>query len=269
VQACLKVITSTCLAHGIEMTCETGKVTDNFSIFVQRYYKQFCEDAIRCMFTCGFVPWRLRKLDSGAWIPEAIPLGTFVWTVERNADHNRSESNNLSKNMWNVENAKRPFKRGRFSTAALSYKIRFIESLGIKEEDVNIYAYVQPMGNHSSFLQSPLAGIVAQYKLILQCLARSEHADEWNTQAKMVCSYHSQANIYSMNEGAPITNDWSVPQNRNGALSDNNLPTEMEQNVYMRDAITEEVVASKKAVHVPTVSTVLVSPFLSFSVYST
>jgi hypothetical protein len=85
-------------------------------------------------------------------------------------------------------------------------------------------------------------------------LARTEYADEWNTQAKMVCSYASTSNMYSMNEGNPITNDWCVPQNRAGVLSDNSMPTEMEQNVYMRDAITEQVVTSKPSLHVPTVS---------------
>jgi hypothetical protein len=206
---------------------------------------------VRSMFTCGFVPWRLRKLDSGAWVPETIPLGTFVWAPERNVQKTSQSQNKMSF----VENTtKRLRKRARFSTEALSYRIRFIEGLGIMEDDVEIYPYIKPMGLHTTSLQSPISGIVGQYKLISRCLARTEYADEWNTQAKMVCSYSSTNNMYTMNEGNPITNDWSVPQNRTGVLSDNNIPTEMEQNVYMRDAITEQVVASKNSPHVPTVS---------------
>jgi hypothetical protein len=231
---------------------ESGKATDKFEAFVQRHYVRFCEDAIRAMFTCGFVPWRLRKLSSGAWIPETIPMGTFVWTAERNAHAPKS----LPKNAMSfVENpTTRPRKRSRESSEALSYKIRFVQGLGILEDDVHIYSYMQPIGSHATSLQSPLAGVVAQYRLISRCLARTEYADEWNTQAKLVCSYSMSHNMYTMNEGNPITNDWSVPQNRTGVLSDNNIPTEMEQNVYMRDAITEQVVGSKKSLHVPTVS---------------
>jgi hypothetical protein len=84
-------------------------------------------------------------------------------------------------------------------------------------------------------------------------MTRAEHADEWNTQGKFVCSYASQNNMYNMNEGNPITNDWSVPQNRLGGVSDADLPTEMEQNVYVRDAVMERVVASKPGSHVPVV----------------
>jgi hypothetical protein len=179
-------------------------------------------------------------LDNGALVPETIPLGTFVWAPERNVQK--------------TPPSPRLRKRARCSTEALSYRIRFVEGLGIMEDDVEIYPYVKPMGCHATSLQSPMSGIVGQYRLISRCLARTEYADEWNTQAKMVCSYSSTSNMYSMNEGNPITNDWSVPQNRTGVLSDNNMPTEMEQNVYMRDAITEQVVASKKSPHVPTVS---------------
>jgi hypothetical protein len=142
----MKVVSSTCLAHGIEIKSESGKPAEKFEAFVQRHYTGFCEDAIRCMFTCGFVPWRLRKLDSGAWIPETIPLGTFVWSAERNTAG--------------------PTKRKRHSTEALSYKIRFVQGLGIKEDDVAIYSYVKPMGLYAASLQSPLSGIVGQCKLI-------------------------------------------------------------------------------------------------------
>jgi hypothetical protein len=206
---------------------------------------------VRSMFTCGFVPWRLRKLDNGALVPETIPLGTFVWAPERNVQKTSLSQNNTSF----VENpTKRRRTRAKCSTEALSYKIRFVEGLGIMEDDVEIYPYVKPMGLHTTSLQSPISGIVGQYRLISRCLARTEYADEWNTQAKMVCSYSSTTNMYNMNEGNPITNDWSVPQNRTGALSDNHIPSEIEQNVYMRDAITEQVVASKNSPHVPTVS---------------
>jgi hypothetical protein len=258
-QACLKVIASTCLAHGIDVECETGQATKKFAAFVQRHYVNFCENAIRCMFTCGFVPWRLRRLESGALIPETIPLGTFVWSAEKNAVANRSKT--ASKNIMSIiENPPKRQRKRPHSTEALAYKIRFVESLGIMEDEVEMYTYVQPMGLHHASLQSPIGGIVSQYRLIAGCLARVEYADEWNTQAKFVCSYASTNSMYAMNEGNPITNDWCVPQNRDGLISDNNLPTEMEQNVYVRDAVMERVMEMKNTSHDPTVS--LSSPSL-------
>jgi hypothetical protein len=131
-QACLKVISSTCMAHGIEIECPTGKATPEYTAFVQRHYVAFCEDAIRCMFTCGFVPWRTRKLANGAVVPETIPLGTFVWSTE--ANHIR-----------NLDTSAR--KKRKTSSTTLSYDIRFVMGLGYPESNVRIYEYLQPMGN--------------------------------------------------------------------------------------------------------------------------
>lgn len=60
-QNCLKVVCSTCLAHGIQVDGTTTSTTDEFQDFIDTNYIRFCEDAIRCMFVCGFVPWILRK----------------------------------------------------------------------------------------------------------------------------------------------------------------------------------------------------------------
>jgi hypothetical protein len=249
-QACLKVVMSTCMAHGIEVLCDSGTATKNYVKFVQEHYMTFCEDAIRCMFMCGFVPWRTRVLPNGAVIPETIPLGTFVWTAERN--DNVGYRSRVAADTSLIDNP--PHKRRNIPcTEALSYKIRFVHSLGIRENDVSIYQYIKPVANpRTNSLQSPLSGIVGQYRHLYRAMARSEYADEWNTQGKLVCSYTSAVSMYNMNEGNPITNDWSVPQNRGGVVSDSNLPTELEQNVYMRDAIMEQVVQSKtESTHKP------------------
>jgi hypothetical protein len=253
-QACLKVVTSTCLAHGIEIECKSGKATQQYIDFVQRYYVSFCEDAIRCMFLCGFVPWRLRQLPTGALVPETIPLGTFVWTNESNRGSQVAtlKDSRLRATMALIDNPPKKRKVSK-STEALSYKIRFIEGIGIKETDVSIYTYVQPVGVRKSSIQSPLSGIISEYRYIYRALARAEYADEWNTQGKLVCSYTSVNNMYNMNEGNPITNDWSVPQNRSGGVTDTNIPTELEQNVFVRDAVMERVVSCKNAPHAPVV----------------
>jgi hypothetical protein len=248
-QACLKVITSTCLSHGIEVECQSGKVTADFVKFVQRHYVPFCEEAIRCMFLCGFVPWRTRVIHSGAVVPETMPIGAFTWVTEPTQCKRKHVKNNSS-----MEFVEPPRKRRNIgqSNEALVYNIRFLRGIGISENDVYIYQYVKPMAQRrGGALQSPLSGIVDEYRHIYRALARAEYADEWNTQAKLICSYTSVNNLYNMNEGNPITNDWSVPQNRSGVVSDSDIPTELEQNVYVRDAVMERVVSSKSASHAP------------------
>lgn len=81
-QACFKVIESTCLARGIEVRIRGKKVSTDFQRFVDRYYLPFAETAIRHFFTLGFVPWRLRRISTGDCVPEAVPLGLFTWSID-------------------------------------------------------------------------------------------------------------------------------------------------------------------------------------------
>lgn len=78
-------------------------------------------------------------------------------------------------------------------------------------------------------------------------------------QAKLICSYNPQKNIYSLPEGNPIVNgaggDVWGPQQRMGLNTDSNLPTEMESNAYVRDSIMETMVGCKPAEHTPVVYT--------------
>lgn len=77
-------------------------------------------------------------------------------------------------------------------------------------------------------------------------------------QAKLICSYNPQKNIYSLPEGNPIVNgagDVWGPQQRMGLNTDSNLPTEMESNAYVRDSIMETMVGVKPTDHRPVVYT--------------
>ena len=80
-QACFKVIESTCLARGIMLRIGGREPSEEFRRFVNRHYLPFAESAIRYFFALGFVPWRLRKLSTGDVVPEAIPLGIFTWSI--------------------------------------------------------------------------------------------------------------------------------------------------------------------------------------------
>lgn len=58
VQACYRVIESTCLSQGIQIRIKGSRPSDAFNRHLCRHYVSFCGSALRSMFTCGFVPWR-------------------------------------------------------------------------------------------------------------------------------------------------------------------------------------------------------------------
>jgi hypothetical protein len=81
IQQCVRVIESACLSRDLECSTLFKTTTSRFQQHLEVYYKPFCRDAIRLFFFCGFVPWRLRTLDSGDKVPEALPIGSFRWSV--------------------------------------------------------------------------------------------------------------------------------------------------------------------------------------------
>lgn len=130
-------------------------------------------------------------------------------------------------------------------------------------QDVEIYEFVCPTYNVSlnsamySTVPSPLSNIIVDYKALREAVLRRNYADAWNTQAKLICSYTSQRNAYHVSEGNPITapNDWDYPQNRLGITTDSNLPSDMEQNAFVRDHLFETMLQGKPVDHKPVVYT--------------
>jgi hypothetical protein len=313
VQHCVRIVQSYCLCRGVTCILNDTPASKEFQReIVDTHYFRFCEAAIRSMFCCGFVPWRLRRLPTGDLVPEVVPLGLFHWSVEVNTDRRqqRHQQTGLTGNLDNDtnkhdlvdtkgkydldgenkpddkndkdENNKKShkrhkrvpciaYKRQRLAlqrqaypidggeSKLLSYKIRFIRACMVREHEVEIYEYIQPnMANTRATVgsaPSPLANLVSDYHNIRQALLRQRYADAWNTQGKFLCTYAPPNANFTLNEGNPITNDWGAPQNRTGLVNDSNLPTDFEQNLYVRDHVTETVVASKDVPHKPVIFT--------------
>lgn len=91
-QHCIKTLQGICLAQGVKLASKgvhdqdpaTKKwdsgATTQFQKHIDKYFVAFCEEAIRCFYVCGFVPWHVRRLAStGDLVPEVLPLGTFTW----------------------------------------------------------------------------------------------------------------------------------------------------------------------------------------------
>lgn len=163
-QECFQMIENMCLSRDIEFTVSGGQPpAADFRAFVNRHYYSFLSNAMRQAQGLGFVVWCLRKCSSGDWVPEVLPFGSFTWAVE-------------------------PDPLGRRS---LRYKVNLV---GIKEVDFTVTEWIQPNFNvnENSILhatvQTPLAHLIEEYRILRETIKRYHHADAWNTTARIVVS---------------------------------------------------------------------------------
>jgi hypothetical protein len=168
-QECLQIIENTCLCRELEFTIGGSgeglfgtQPSKKFKSFINKHWYPFLKSAIKQQHGLGFVVWTIRRLPSGDKIPEVLPLGTFTWSVE-------------------------PDKSGK---ASLKYRIE----LGIEEVPFHVTEWVQPTLNvtENSILhatvQTPLAHLIEEYKILRETMKRHHHADAWNTTARIVVS---------------------------------------------------------------------------------
>ena len=176
VVGCLKIVCGACLSHGIIME----NATQDFQAFIDKYYKAFCEDAIRCMFLCGFVAWRLVKGPKEQTYPEVLPLGGFEWEA-------------------------RPLARNRAS----SYKVNLRAGVSLLDKDIHVYSNTKPMCMPRGILSSPLKGLLRSHGLVTEAENYRSYADMWNSQARLFVSHQDRQNMYKLGESGVVSNGWS------------------------------------------------------------
>ncbi len=160
-QECLQLIENMCLSRELSFTVGGKAPSGEFKRFVNRHYYGFLKNAIRQAHGLGFVVWCVRKLPSGDRVPEVLPLGTFTWTVE-------------------------PCQSG----GLLRYKVQ----MRIKEVPYVITEWRQPSlnVNEGSILhatvQTPLAHLIEEYKILRETIKRHHNAEAWNTSARIIVS---------------------------------------------------------------------------------
>jgi hypothetical protein len=163
-QECLQMIENICLSRELDFTVQDDRVTPSaeFKAFVNRHYPRFLKNAIRQAHGLGFVVWCVRRLPSGDKIPEVLPLGTFTWTVEMDPTH----------------------------SSTLRYKVQLV----VKDVPFHVTEWVQPNFNvnegsilHAT-VQTPLAHLIEEYRILRETTKRYHHADAWNTTARIVVS---------------------------------------------------------------------------------
>ena len=173
---CFNIVESTCLAQGLFCKIGGERCGEGFQKFLDRHYVPFCRQAVRAMFTYGFVPWTVRRLESGDRIPEILCNGTFHWFTEvpprdAGAVHQQRLRGNVS------------------------YRVQITAPLDVKDGEVEIYPHTPPSLDVSvnsmlyATVPSPLAHVLIDYKNLRQAQIRRSHADAWNTTAKLICSF--------------------------------------------------------------------------------
>ena len=188
-QQCFKVIESTCLSQGI--TCQINGVdcSRKFQKHLDLHYIPFLKESVRAMIIYGFVPWRLRRLQSGDSVPEVLPAGTFDWHTELGPTQRRDARYGY------FGQGKRKQPTGRDDdTRLVVYRVQ-PTSGDVREEDVNVYMYALPGLNVaansmlSATVPSPLAHILTEYKNMRNAQIRRSYADAWNTTAHIISTF--------------------------------------------------------------------------------
>ena len=195
-QLCFKIIESTCLSQGIACRVNGAPCTPRFQKHVDLHYATFLKESLRAMVMYGFVPWRLRRLQSGDAIPEVLPAGTFDWNTELGPNE---EAKGYHTQSWSWTKRERSGPRGDDDDSRLIV-YRVTPTVGsLKREDVHVYIYASPAFNVSTnsvmtaTVPSPIAHVLTDYKNLRSAQLRRSYADSWNTTAHIISTFKPNA----------------------------------------------------------------------------
>lgn len=184
-QQCFRTMEGVLFAHELQCEIKFQKVNEAFSTHIQKYYVEFARNALRLIYFCGFVPWRVRTLPSGDKVPETLPIGSFQWNI-RVTDR--------------VEAKEKPL---------LQYEITNCTcSIDIKE--IKIFQAFPPVFTRS-FHQctSPLTFAVRIYKDYLASRNRVVAVHDWNAMPHLVVESAQKVRINSAPEARVIGSNYA------------------------------------------------------------
>jgi hypothetical protein len=217
-----------------------------FMRFAQDHYVPFCKEAIKAMYTYGFIPWHFRLLRSGDSVPAVLPAGTFTWSIIQNGGANMDCD------------------YGDDVTKILLYDIKLLNTGNdIRREDVFIFETTPPTWNIAqgsrirSSYPSPLSHIIADYKNLRTAMKNKAHADAWNTQAHIITSQDPQRAGQEANSNVLEAGMYSngVDQRTGNSYSYDNCKL----NLLSRDSDIQEMFTKKATEHMPYVYTLPVN----------
>jgi hypothetical protein len=185
-QQCFKIIESTCISQGIYCSINGSECSREFQRHIDMHYTPFLKDALRSMIIFGFVPWRVRRLRAGDWVPEVLPPGTFDW---------HTEVGPMQEVRQYPSGRKRKMPRNHDDDSRLVV-YRVLPTAGqVREEDVHVYMSSNPPldisvnSPLSSTVSSPLAHILTDYRNLRNAQLRRSYADAWNTTAHIISTF--------------------------------------------------------------------------------
>jgi hypothetical protein len=211
----LRILQTHCLAGGLSLRFGAqarALPTPTFSRHVERYYVEFCRQAIEAFMTVGFVAYRIRRLENGAQIPEPMPLGTYSWYVTRGGEHAVSPwmVAPLDGRMPPPPSADEKKERGEEEEEAPHPPLlRYEVHTAYCKETVYHHVFVPP---HPLFTcMAPLMGVLHTYMGLLHKRACVARADAFNSQPSVVLEQQEKHRINELvATGQPIVNVPSV-----------------------------------------------------------
>ena len=168
---CQQTIESMCLSQGIFCKIDDELCSDEFQKFLNDHYIPFIRESVKHMFTYGFVPFYLATVQKNL-VPKILPHGTFTWSIETTPQQ--------------------PVQLQQDTPGLLFYKVQITCPLLISDSDVHIFPFMEPVLFQSvlyATVPSPLSHLLVDYKNLRQAQIRRSHADAWNTNAKLMCTY--------------------------------------------------------------------------------
>jgi hypothetical protein len=223
---------SMCLKHGIMVRWGHTPATPSFQAHIQRHYVPFCREAIVCFLAVGFVPYRLRKVGH-ATVPEALPLGTFSWSVCPSA-------NRATKAMRTTAET-----ASSSSGPLLIYDVTSTHC----SEPLHVFNYVHPHATLNCY--SPLAALIPLYNALLSVREVDLRAMLLNAQPSLVLEEQDKTMMNSIAESG------SCIANMSNSLSDGVAQSEREK----RAAHIQGAVETSKAMgNLPETANIFVAP---------
>lgn len=89
VKLAIEILQAHCLQGGVQLE----RATPAFQRHLTQFFLPFCREAIGSFLMVGFAPYRIRcDSDTGAKVPELLPIGTYSWSVMRHGWRENEDS---------------------------------------------------------------------------------------------------------------------------------------------------------------------------------
>lgn len=210
VQMAIRLLTTNCLGGGGIHLRYSRNVTPapNFQRFIDKYFYSFCKDSIISYLAVGFVPYRIRKNEKGADVPEVLPLGTFTWHV------GKSNQNNISTPWESI--GKPPPGNEEQQEKSVDNKplLKYIVNSAYCKEPIHVFPMVNPQILFSC--TSPLASLIQPFLSLSHKRECCIRVDSFNSKPSMVYEHQEKLMINDIsNSGLAIHN----PKDLDGKLN--------------------------------------------------